>query len=70
MTPTQKNIHRVRAYFKASGLSKAGLAKEAGIRDTVLRHIDDEAWNPTVRTLERLERVVPAEFEADQSSAA
>jgi 3,4-dihydroxy 2-butanone 4-phosphate synthase/GTP cyclohydrolase II len=55
-------IARVRAYAESKGWRKSRLAKEAGLKDTTLRHFDRPTWNPTADTLRRLEAVIPAEF--------
>jgi ribosome-binding protein aMBF1 (putative translation factor) len=55
-------IDRIRAYASLMGWTKSRLAKEAGLSDTVLRHFDESAWNPTRATIERIELVIPADF--------
>lgn len=52
-------LARVRAYRSEMGWSRARLAAAAGIQDTVLRHLDEEGWNPTAETVRRLEAVIP-----------
>jgi ribosome-binding protein aMBF1 (putative translation factor) len=57
-------IDRIRAYASLMGWTKSRLAKEAGLSDTVLRHFDDPTWNPTRATIERIESVIPPDFES------
>lgn len=55
--------NRVRRYRKAEGLSKNELAARAGFEwESTLRLLDDEAWNPTTKTLEALLAVIPADW--------
>lgn len=44
--------------------SKSRLAMEAGLSDTVLRYFDRSDWNPTVKTIKRIESVIPRDFDA------
>lgn len=43
---------------------KSRLAAEAGLPDTTLRNFDGDDWNPTVETLERLEKTIPSGWQA------
>lgn len=61
-------IQKVREYRKAAGLSLAAYARAAGLRDTVLRKIDDPSWNPTRKTLERLEKIAGGGAFPDQAA--
>jgi hypothetical protein len=49
-----ETINRIRRYALHNGWSKGRLAREAGLRDTVLRHLDKADWNPTRATVQRL----------------
>lgn len=56
-------IHRIRAYAISQGWSVSKLAKESGCNwGAVSGVFDDPDWSPTVRTLRRMESVVPADF--------
>lgn len=57
-------IARLRAYAAARGWNKWEFARQAGLRDTVLRHFDRPEWNPTVETLRRLEALIPEGWQA------
>jgi ribosome-binding protein aMBF1 (putative translation factor) len=59
-------IGRVRAYRQSKGWSVLRLAKEAGIRESTIRHLDHDDWSPTAGTLRKLERVIPPDFDAAQ----
>ena len=52
-------IARLRAWAAANEWKKSRLAAEAGLPDTTLRNFDSDEWNPTLDTLERLERTIP-----------
>lgn len=50
-------IRRARAYRKKAGWTRARFAKEAGFKtDTTLQRLDERGYNPTAKTLERLEK--------------
>lgn len=49
-------IERVRRLVSEGGMSKAGLARAAGLHANTLRDCTDEGWNPTTDTLRKLER--------------
>ena len=61
------SINRVRAFRKAKGWSVLRLAKEAGLNEATIRHMDDPGWSPTATTLTRLETVCDAH--ADKEAA-
>lgn len=44
----------VRRLFAASGLTKKDLAERAGLHPNTLRHMDDDDWSPTWKTLSAL----------------
>lgn len=47
-------MERVRAAVRSGAVGKRELAREAGIRDTVLIGIEAAGWNPTAQTLSAL----------------
>ncbi|HQV02826.1 MULTISPECIES: 3,4-dihydroxy-2-butanone-4-phosphate synthase [unclassified Novosphingobium] len=49
-------IERVRRLITDGGMSRAGLARAAGLHANTLRDCTDEGWNPTTETLRKLER--------------
>lgn len=53
-------IERVRAYLKTPGVTKKGLAEQAGLHPNTLQGIESTAWNPTASTLIALEAQLPA----------
>lgn len=55
-------VARVRAWRQAIGWAPYRFATEAGVAEASLRGIDSDEWNPTVRTLERLEAVIPPDW--------
>ncbi len=49
-------IERVRRLVTDGGMSRAGLARAAGLHANSLRDCTEETWNPTADTLRKLER--------------
>ena len=49
-------IERVRRLVTEGGMSRAGLARAAGLHANTLRDCTEEGWNPTTDTLRKLER--------------
>ena len=57
-------IDRVRRLVNEGGMSRAGLARAAGLHANTLRDCTEPDWNPTAETLRKLERfLVDAEDE-------
>lgn len=56
-------LDRLRAYARSKGWRKSRFAKEAGLSDTVLRDFDKPSWNPRITTVQKLEAIVPKDFE-------
>jgi 3,4-dihydroxy 2-butanone 4-phosphate synthase / GTP cyclohydrolase II len=48
-------ITRVRDLVTSGGMSRAGLARAAGLHANTLRDCGEESWNPTAETLAKLE---------------
>ncbi|WP_404480984.1 3,4-dihydroxy-2-butanone-4-phosphate synthase [Novosphingobium sp. BL-52-GroH] len=51
-------IDKVRKLVSDGGMSKAGLARAAGLHANTLRDCTEPDWNPTAETLGKLERVL------------
>jgi 3,4-dihydroxy 2-butanone 4-phosphate synthase / GTP cyclohydrolase II len=49
-------IERVRRLVTEGGMSRAGLARAAGLHANTLRDCTEDGWNPTTETLRKLER--------------
>jgi 3,4-dihydroxy 2-butanone 4-phosphate synthase/GTP cyclohydrolase II len=49
-------IERVRRLVTDGGMSRAGLARAAGLHANTLRDCTEDGWNPTADTLRKLER--------------
>jgi hypothetical protein len=62
---TTAAVARIRAWAVTNNWSKSRYAKEAGLVDTTLRHFHDPSWNPTLQILEKLEAVIPRDWEPD-----
>lgn len=52
----------IRAYLASPGVKKLHFATAAGLRESMLRDVHEEHWNPTANTLRALELAVPASF--------
>jgi ribosome-binding protein aMBF1 (putative translation factor) len=63
-------IARIRAFARHKSWPKSRLAREAGMRDTVLRDFDNPKWNPTAETVRRLEAIIPSDFVIEPTEAA
>ncbi|MBM3594331.1 MAG: 3,4-dihydroxy-2-butanone-4-phosphate synthase [Alphaproteobacteria bacterium] len=53
-------IEKVRTLVNEGGMSKAGLARAAGLHANTLRDCTEADWNPTAETLGKLERFLSA----------
>ena len=51
-----RTIERVRALVTEGRMSRAGLARAAGLHANTLRDCTDAGWNPTVETLAKIDR--------------
>ena len=49
-------IERVRRLVNDGGMSRAGLARAAGLHSNTLRECTDDGWNPTADTMRKLEQ--------------
>lgn len=62
MISSELVLNRIRAFAEAQNWKKSKLAKEAGLGDTTLRNFDNEKWNPTVKVLRKIEKIIPDDF--------
>jgi len=51
-------IERIRSLVASGDITKAGLARAAGLHANSLRKLDEQDWNPTADTLVKLEKVL------------
>lgn len=56
-------VEKVRALVSGGTMSKAGLARAAGLHANTLRDCSEESWNPTADTLGKLQRFLDAHDE-------
>jgi ribosome-binding protein aMBF1 (putative translation factor) len=63
---TEQAIQRVRTFRKDRGWTLSKFAREAELRESTIRKMDDPDWNPEHRTLAKLEAVVIAEEQTKQ----
>ena len=57
-------IDRVRRLVTDGGMSRAGLARAAGLHSNTLRECTDDGWNPTADTMRKLEQFMSDNDEA------
>jgi 3,4-dihydroxy 2-butanone 4-phosphate synthase/GTP cyclohydrolase II len=57
-------IDRVRRLVHDGGMSRAGLARAAGLHSNTLRECTDDGWNPTADTMRKLEQFMSDNDEA------
>lgn len=62
-------ISRIRAYRSAQNWSVLRLAKEAGLAESTIRNIDAPDWNPTLDTMNKLQKVVPEDWSPESEAA-
>lgn len=57
-------IQRIRVYaFGVRGWTKKEVARRAKVSENSLRHIHEKNWDVSLRTLRKLERVIPADWQ-------
>ena len=61
---TTNLIDRVRRLVNDGGMSRAGLARAAGLHSNTLRECTDDGWNPTADTMRKLEQFMSDNDEA------
>lgn len=62
---TKQAIERVRKFRKDRGWNLSRFARAAELRESTIRKMDDDDWNPETKTLAALEAVVIAEEQAN-----
>lgn len=56
-------INRIKVYaFAVVGMSCRELARRAGLKPGVTRNIHENTWNPTLKTLKKLEAIIPDDW--------
>jgi ribosome-binding protein aMBF1 (putative translation factor) len=58
---TEQAIQRVRQFRQTKGWTLSKFAREAELRESTIRKMDEPDWNPEHRTLAKLEAVVIAQ---------
>lgn len=61
-TPSTQAVLRVQAWLQLDGRSRAQIATEAGVDEKIVRLATKGEWNPTISTLEKLEKIIPAHW--------
>ncbi len=64
----EKTINRIRSFRKSMEWSVNKLTRKAGLLPGVLRHMDNDNWNPQAETLKAIEVVIPKDFEVMQEA--
>jgi transcriptional regulator with XRE-family HTH domain len=57
-----QTLERVREFRQRKGWTLSKFAREAGLRESTIRKMDDDSWNPEIRTLQKLEAVIAVEM--------
>ncbi|WP_121119211.1 3,4-dihydroxy-2-butanone-4-phosphate synthase [Croceibacterium ferulae] len=57
---SNSTIARVRQMIASGNMTRAGLARAAGLHPNTLRDCTEESWNPTAETLRKLEQFIDA----------
>lgn len=52
-------IERLRAAIKMKGITKRGLAAQAGLHENTLKGCESDSWDPKASTLIKLEPFLP-----------
>jgi len=55
-------LDRIRAFALQGKLTRAELARRAGLSEDALRDLYEPSWNPTAETLRQVEALVPDDF--------
>lgn len=61
----QQTIERIHHFAASKGWKKYRLAREAKLNKTTLRNFDSVEWNPSRKIIERLESIIPSDFEPE-----
>lgn len=71
VTEVAKTVGRLRSWIDKGGLSVAAIAEQSGVDEKIIRFIKDGKGNPTVKTLMKLEEVLPKDWQppADEQAA-
>lgn len=62
MSYAEASIQRVREYARANGLTHNDIASMSKVWEGSLRRMWEDGFNPTLRTLVRIEAIVPTDF--------
>ena len=65
ITATDRTISRLRDFLAQSDATNAALAAEVGVDEKVIRQARQPDWNPRAETLRRMERLIPADWQAE-----
>lgn len=67
-TPCEQSVTRIKAWLADSGLSNLQIAKRAGVDEKTLRDATSKPnWNPTIRTVHKLEAAIPHDWQPPKS---
>lgn len=55
-------IEKIRGYAKDNNIAKSNLAIRAGLPDKTLANFWEDSWNPTIKTLQKIESVIPQNY--------
>jgi len=58
MTTIKQTIKNIRLFVAKNKITPYRLCKEAGLHRNTLHRIKHDDWNPTISTIEKIERVI------------
>lgn len=68
MTSIDQLLDRLDQERRDLGLSKAAVARRAGLHVNTLRHFGEKAWSPTVETIRAVEAAIASGGGTDTTS--
>ena len=51
-------VRNIRNFRIKNGIAKSRLAIMAGISEGIMRNMDDEKWNPTLKAIRKIEEAI------------
>lgn len=68
--PVSQSVARLRAWLTANREDRPRIAAEAGVDEKTLRLAEADGWNPTIKTVEKLEAVMPPDWQPEPAAVA
>lgn len=67
--PVSQSVARLRAWLTANREDRPRIAAEAGVDEKTLRLAEGNDWNPTIKTIGKLEAVMPTDWQPEAPAA-